>query len=321
MTPEQPKRVVTMQYNTIVDQVNQILAEYEGFPLTLRQIYYRLVANYKLPNKRQFYNGLSRILVKARELGHVNDTLIVDKQRSIEGGDSPFLEPQQYLDWKAAVFAKNDYSRAVWAEQPQHVEVWVEKYALSNVIGRAAADFNVVIAATRGYSSYTYVKRMAIDDRYVHLDKPVTILYFGDHDPSGLQMTDDLDTRMQKYGKDGSVNIVVKRIALTHDQVQHFKLDPNPVKQADSRSATYMRQFGSTCWELDALPPKELTNLVQQSLLAEIDQDTWAATRRKSEKERKQLQDKIDKWSKRVQKWVKPRKRSRPKGHAPTGTS
>jgi hypothetical protein len=252
-----------------------------------------MVADYKLPNKRSSYNGLSRQLVKARELGDVDDTRIEDRSRSVLGGDSGFSSPGQYLQAKIQAFSGNYYTRRMWADQPNYVEVWVEKDALSRVVSGACEGFRVVVAPSRGYSSYTYLKREAVDTRfYEYADRPIIILDFRDHDPSGIQMTQDLQTRLSKYASES--DIIVKRIALTWDQVQRYHLDPNPVKNADTRSAAYVEKYGSSCWELDALPPEVLSEMVRKAVSQEIDEDIWHETFDRSKKEKEELQPKID---------------------------
>ena len=291
-----------MNYQTTVKNVNEVLGQYEGL-LTLRQIYYRLVANYGLANRRSSYNQLSKCLVKAREDGEVDDTRIADRSRNTEGGDFGFASPKEYLTYKADAFSSNNYTRKIWDDQPSYVEVWVEKDALSLVLGPALSGLRVVLAPSKGYSSYTFIKRMAVDERFSQVDKPIIILDFRDHDPSGIQMTEDLLRRFIKY-QDPSMEITVKRIALTIDQVREYKLEPNPVKLADPRSSVYRASYGETCWELDAIPPNELTRIVQEAVQREIDSEAWEKTRKASEIEKKKLQPKLDRMAAALKKMV-----------------
>jgi hypothetical protein len=186
---------------SIVQAVNGILAEYD-FPLTLRQIYYRLVSVNLIPNKRSAYNQLSKTLVKARENGEVDDSRIEDRARQVLKAKEGYDDPNQFVDAVKGWFksAGQRYNVNLWADQDVFLEVWVEKDALSRVIAQAADPYRVTICPSRGYSSYTYIKRMAIDDRLSDVDKPIIILDFRDHDPSGLQMTEDLQKRFTRYG-------------------------------------------------------------------------------------------------------------------------
>lgn len=196
---------------SIVQAVNAILAEYD-FPLTLRQIYYRLVASGLIPNKRSAYNQLSKTLVKARENNEVNDTRIEDRARQVLKAKEGYDNPEQFTETMEKWFrgAGATYTANLWADQDAFVEVWVEKDALSRVIAQAADPYRVTICPSRGYSSYTYIKRMAIDDRLSDVDKPIIILDFRDHDPSGIQMTEDLQRRLTKYG--GGIAAEIKNL-------------------------------------------------------------------------------------------------------------
>jgi hypothetical protein len=128
---------------------------------------------------------------------------------------------------------------------------------------------------------------MAVDDRYAAVDKPIVILDFRDHDPSGIQMTEDLQTRFDRYS-DGE-EIEVKRVALTIEQVRKYTLVPNPTKRVDSRSPRYVAEFGDQCWELDAILPDELQRLVTATIEQHIDKERWKADLEREAAERKEL--------------------------------
>jgi len=273
---------------SIVQAVNAILTEYD-FPLTLRQIYYRLVASGLIPNKRSAYNQLSKTLVKAREEGEVDDTRIEDRARQVLRGESGYDDPEEFTELMEKWFRGSGarYKADLWADQDAFVEVWVEKDALSRVIAQAAEPYRVTVCPSRGYSSYTYIKRMAIDDRLSDVDKPIIILDFRDHDPSGLQMTEDLRKRLVKYG-DG-LDIEVKRIALRIDQVKQYNLISNPTKLADPRSQAYVAQYGDQCWELDAIEPRELQRIVKDAIEEHVDREVWENGLKQEEEDRTSL--------------------------------
>ena len=118
----------------------------------------------------------------------------------------------------------------------------------------------------RGYSSVT-----AMHDAYERLNDGDTILYFGDHDPSGLDMVRDIRERLYQFGLD----VEVVPVALTSEQVKEFNPPPNPTKLQDPRAEWYVDKWGYTCWELDALPPKELIRLTEENIRQRIDLDKW----------------------------------------------
>jgi hypothetical protein len=283
---------MTCDYSTIVEATKKILSEYT-FPLTLRQIYYRLVANGLIPNKRSAYNSLSKWLVKAREDAAIDDTRIEDRSRSVIARVNAYESPDDFVSAARDWFHNlgSEYYADLWENQAVHVEVWIEKDALSQVVARVAGPFRVTVCPSREYSSYSYIKREAVDGRLSTVDKPIVLLDFRDHDPSGLQMTEDLQTRFDRYADD--LEIEVKRIALTIDQVKKHKLIPNPTKRADSRSAKYVTEYGDQCWELDAIPPDELQRLVTQAIEKHVDRKTWNADLEQEQKDKAALKERF----------------------------
>lgn len=274
-----------MKYEKIVDYVNEILDQY-SMPLTLRQIFYRLVASYEYPNKSSAYTQLSKQLVLARIREHIDESLIEDRSREFLGGDHGFEDPQSYFYHQTSKFLSSPkhYNRRMWTTQPEFVVVWVEKDALSRVFSKIAERFNVVTAPSRGYASYTYIIK-AIEQ--LPADKPTTILHFADHDPSGLDMTRDLHKRFNEYS---GLEVKVERIALNHGQVETYHLSPNPTKTADPRASDYIAKFGNQCWELDAIEPSELESLVSKAITKHIDVAPWKKTFEQEKKERQKLE-------------------------------
>jgi len=274
-----------MKYEFVVSYVNDILNQYT-IKLTLRQIYYKLVAGYGYPNKRSAYNQLSTQLVKARKRGDTDETRIEDRSREFLGGDYHFDSPEEYVTYRFESFLNSPvyYARKMWTSQPEYVMIWVEKDALSRVISTEADKYNVTTCPSRGYASYTYVKQALST---LPEDKQITVLHFADHDPSGLDMTRDLENRLSEYSD--LPDVTVERIALNYDQVQHFELPPNPTKRADPRYKRYNAEYGNECWELDAIEPVELQAMVSEAIRSHIDSDIWNQTLEETEQEREEL--------------------------------
>ncbi|MBT9140270.1 MAG: hypothetical protein DDT30_00846 [Dehalococcoidia bacterium] len=278
-----------MRYTELTEAVNQVISAYT-VPLTLRQIYYRLVAAGLIQNTRSNYNQLSSQLVMAREQGDIDGTRIVDRSRRID--DMSFDSPEDFLEACRGTL-KRQYVRRFWDSQPVYCEVWVEKDALSQVMAEAVYPFNTIVAPSRGYSSYSYLREAADRiSRYCDGDddlvfgKAAVILHFADHDPSGIDMSRDLQDRLDRYC--GAVE--VKRIALNYDQVRRYSLIPNPAKLTDTRSSAYISQYGDECWELDAIEPDELVGLCSKAVEDMItDHKAWLAIKDQDTAERKQL--------------------------------
>lgn len=263
-----------MKYKETIPIVNEIISQYD-IKLTVRQIYYRLISDpYNLfENTKSRYTQFDKMLVVARERGEVDYTEIEDRTRTALGGDIGHGSPQEFLRSEID-YLKNCwqvYKTEIWTNQDYKIEIWVEKDALSNLIYQVAKDFRVLVFPSRGYSSFTKVME-CLERLEGYSDKKRIILHLIDHDPSGLDMTRDLEDRLSSYGGD---SIQIKKIGLTYEQIEKFGLRPNPVKKSDTKAENYISQFGSDCWELDAMPPLELQNLVVESIKEYIDFDAW----------------------------------------------
>lgn len=169
------------------------------------------------------------------------------------------------------------------------MEVWFEKDALLGVFERPADQWRVPYFSCRGYASDSEVWAAAQRLRRMSRDsKRVVVLHFGDHDPSGLDMTRDIEARLALFG---APDIRVKRIALTFTQVQEHNPPPNPAKETDSRFEGYRAQYGDESWELDALDPATLAGLVAAEVGKVLDRKAWVASMAREKRERERLTD------------------------------
>jgi hypothetical protein len=155
--------------------------------------------------------------------------------------------------------------------QDSRVEVWIEKEALAGVFARICDQYDVAFFCCRGYPSISemYVSAQRLND----VDQTTHILHFGDHDPSGIDMTRDIEDRLATLG---CMDFTVTRVALNMDQVEQYDPPPNPAKATDARFEDYQRKFGDKCWELDALEPSVLADLCKEHIAEHInDWDAW----------------------------------------------
>jgi hypothetical protein len=103
--------------------------------------------------------------------------------------------------------------------------------------------------------------------------QPTTVLHLGDHDPSGVDMSRDIEDRLSLFG----APVRFKRIALNMAQVEEHQPPPNPAKLTDSRSGPYVAEFGDESWELDALSPTVLAGLIEGEIRERLDGPAWLA--------------------------------------------
>jgi hypothetical protein len=253
--------------------INAIVEEYQAqrLVLTLRQLYYQLVSRDIIPNKQAEYAKLSRILKEGRMSGIVDWDAIEDRLRVVEtrpSWDSPkgILESAAY-----------SYQKKRLEGQKNYLEVWVEKDALSGVLSRVTAPYHVPIMVNRGYSSASAM--FDAWERFKNVpQKNVTILYLGDHDPSGMDMIRDNYDRIMEFqnGNQGKwFNFEVVPIALTAEQIAQYDPPPNPAKMSDPRAYNYVKEHGDTSWEVDALRPEVLNQLLIDNIESRIDKQLY----------------------------------------------
>lgn len=254
-----------------IEQANEIIAEYQaqGFTLTLRQLYYQFVARDLVPNTEKSYNRIGDILNKGRLAGLIDWDAIEDRTRSVQNWIRR-KDPKQALE-----VALRQYGIDMWKNQPTRVEVWIEKEALAGVIHDVCGENDVPYFACRGYVSQSEqwrAGRRFKNARRLYKQKTI-VLHLGDHDPSGMDMTRDNADRLDMFNSTGSTK--VRRIALTENQIREYDPPPNPAKVTDSRFEAYAAEFGDESWELDALEPAVLVDLIQEHIDGVRDPDLW----------------------------------------------
>ena len=235
---------MAMQRKTqvIIEQARQILADHRS--MTVRQVYYQLVSRQVVENNRNRYQSVSDALVKARQQGIIPWEWIEDRLR----------RPRYVSMWsdlsEFAEIAVRSYRREVWATQPGYLEVWLEKDALSGLFERVLNRYGITLNVGRGFDGWSSIRNAA--ERYTEHDEcgqDVTVLYFGDFDPSGEDMVRSLRERLSFF--DCCPTLI--KCALIAEDIRRYALPPNNTKPGDTRSAKFVQQHGDVSVELDAL--------------------------------------------------------------------
>jgi len=270
----------------LIKQANTIVEDYQqqGYELTIRQVYYQFVALDLFPEERKWtwtgrkyvkdpngtknanpnYIWLMTTVNKGRLAGLIDWDAIVDRTR----------EPVENQHWDSPKEIIETCARSYRVDtretQPYYIEVWVEKDALAGILERVCRRLDVLSFACHGYTSlsamWVAAQRLIAKEEE---GKETIILHLGDHDPSGLDMTRDIQDRLDTFLS----NVHVKRIALNYDQVKKYSPPPNPVKLTDTRKDKYINKFGIESWELDALKPEVIDELIARHV-NELTDDT-----------------------------------------------
>lgn len=272
-----------------IERANQIIAAYQaqGFDLTLRQLYYQFVARGLIPNRDSEYKKLGSIINDARLAGMVDWDAIQDRTRNLRKLNH-WDDPKDILEAVAAQFRYD-----AWADQDYRPEVWIEKDALVGVIAGVCDELDVPYFSCRGYTSQSemWVAGQRLD-RYLSDGQQPLILHLGDHDPSGIDMSRDIRERLELFM--GGTEF--ERLALNMDQVDRYAPPPNPAKITDSRAVGYIALHGNESWELDALEPQVLADLIRDAVLAVRDDDKWNAAQARIDEERATFKKVAEQW-------------------------
>jgi hypothetical protein len=269
--------------------INQMIDDYlaQGFRLSVRQLYYQLVARGVVENTEKSYKRVASIINDGRLAGLIDWDAIEDRGRDVVM-QTRWLNGSQIIN-----AAASSYHMDMWDNQLHRVFVIVEKAALAGVLEGVCREYDVPLLAARGYPSVSILREMTIEHIQSALnDEQIPcVLHLGDHDPSGIDMTRDLDERIRLFAEEHHFNneLSIKRIALTMNQIEEKNPPPNPAKTTDARFIGYRRKYGTESWELDALEPAYLVNLVRQNIESVLDEDAWAKRKKEVETIRARL--------------------------------
>jgi hypothetical protein len=229
-------------------------------PQTVRQVFYALTVRGVVKKlEKEYQQTVGRLLVEMREDGTIPFEWIADNTRW-QRKPSTFVGLEHCLNSCA-----ENYRRDLWAAMPVYLEVWCEKDALAGVLWEETKTYDVPLMVARGYSSLTFLHTAALAIKAE--GKPACIYHFGDYDPSGVDAARDIEAKLRRYAPEAEIRF--ERVAVTPEQIQSWDLPTRPTKQTDTRA----KKFGSaTSVELDAIPARQLRQLVRDRIERHIDQ-------------------------------------------------
>lgn len=271
----------------LLDEIRAILQQYAGVPITVRQMFYRLVAANIIENNQRQYVRVSRVLTKARKFGYISPRAFVDRTRETYR-ESCWADLPEFL---RAV--KASYRRDPWTEQGTWPEVWLEKEALGSLFEPICNRHCVTLCITRGRPSFSYMWEAQIRwSKKCREGKDITIFYFGDFDPTGVAIPQNIQDEWIDSTETGRRPIELKIICLTREQAIGY---PQAfVKEADPNTKAFVERYGDRCVELDAIPPNELQDMVEVVINNAIEQDQWTEDEHSENQEKDRLTEIID---------------------------
>lgn len=281
----------------LIDRINTVIDDYEsqGFSLTLRQVYYQMVARAIIPNNERSYKNLGNLISDARLAGLISWDAIEDRTRNLRG-NSHWTNPGGVIN-SAAYSYKLDH----WEDQKNYVEVWVEKDALIGIVGQICQQLDVNYFSCRGYVSQSEMWNAAQRlIRRQNRGQHIVLLHLGDHDPSGKDMSRDIMDRLRVFE---TYDVEFHRLALNMDQIEEYTPPPNPTKLTDSRASGYIYKYGHECWELDALEPTVIRDLIDKNVCKYRNTRLFNSVIKREEEEQELLHDLSRHWDYVAARW------------------
>lgn len=260
------------------ERAKNVLAATENlrghWPLTLRQIYYQLVKDSHVLNNRSQYIMLSKLVKWMRIDSMLAWNALEDRTRTL-------TRKRGWEDVDEFIYDEVDgfltgYTRCLVQGQDNYIEVWTEKDALVRIFARAVWPYCIRAVVCRGYNSVTFIadfyKRA---ERALEQGQQPIVLYWGDLDPSGIQMLEaTIETLENELGLTG---VEFKRIGLNPEHIALYNLpsDPTAAKMSDPRYRSYVERYGRVAVELDAVHPDQLTPMITDAIEAELDMEQF----------------------------------------------
>jgi len=277
--------------NWITENAIKVLETYDG-KITLRQLYYRLVA-IGMTNDVSHYKKVINAMTTARWSGEVDFEAFIDRERSMYGKTeaNPIELSEQIKYGKEQVKAwMESYHLNKWENQPEYIEVWIEKKALQGVFESPCLQFDIGLAPCKGYPSLTFLNEAQIRfEEAIRRQQEPVILYFGDFDPSGEDIPRSLKDNLSRMG----CEIEVKRIALNQKQITEMNLPSVPAKLTDTRTRNW---DGDGVVELDAVEPNTLSSIVTKAINDHFDVDLYSDLMKREELERELYKNELKKF-------------------------
>jgi len=235
-------------------------------PMTTRQMFYQVETLGLTPKTESGYDKVQRQLVKARRAGIIEYSWVADNTRWMR-------KPHTYNNLSDFLTQSQDsYRRSIWAQQNTYVEIWIEKDALAGVVSPITEKWDVPLMVTKGYTSESFAYTAA--ESIIDGNKPTYIYYFGDHDPSGANISVDLEKKLRGFLDNFDRPFTFTRVALNESDISRYNLPTRPTKKKDPRAKNWIGESV----ELDAMRADTLRGLVDSVIKNHINPAVYEQT-------------------------------------------
>jgi hypothetical protein len=285
----------------LLADIEAVLQEYrQHLPLTVRQVFYRLVGK-GYPKTESFYESVQEKCNRARRCKRIKFSHIRDDGVSRQAGETPefcYESPREYYELYSEL--SNHYQRSWHADQPAYVSVLCEASGMVPMIARAVRRYRVPVASSSGFDSLTVKHDLFAEAlrRYEEFGQRTILLHLGDHDASGWwvhkSMAEDLTAFCRDHENAPEDLIDLRRTALTPEQIQHFRIEPDLKPPSGSHAIEFIARGLEPAAQLEAIPPDALTGIIRQAVERTLDLGVLAATQERERVQREEVQRKLD---------------------------
>ena len=259
--PPQPKTIA------LLDDVEAVLQEYrEHWPLTVRQVFYRLIGAFGYPKTEASYERLCVHMSNGRRARRIPfDAVRDDGVSVIDPGRFADADAfQEYVRGLAASYGRDKMSR-----QPYLIEVWCEAAGMQPQLAWVTEKYSIPVYSSSGFDSTT--AKYGLAQRICEGYKPAIILHLGDLEPSGLTIfnaaAEDVRAFVLADRLTESGDVEFERVALIPGQVERLGLVKNAVK-GSSHSARWPCDYSG---QLEALAPNQVASLLEAAIRRRLD--------------------------------------------------
>lgn len=274
----------------ILDQIDQVLDEYSAYlPLTVRQVFYRLVGVHGFPKTETAYKRVAEYLNRGRRSGRFPWDAIRDDGAEAVQHRITRLDRARWLD---AMLPHPDdadhfHGPGIQDGQPVFTEVWCEANGMVPMLGRMVEPYGINVYGLGGFESVTTLRNHAERHRdhwYLNEDMPVRVLLIGDYDGSGLSIGQATESDVVAFGSMARF----ERVAILPDQIVEYGLPTVPPKAGDHRHG-----FDEQTVQAEALPPDVLESLLTEAIEEEWDSDAAEAANARLVADRAWLRERL----------------------------
>lgn len=242
----------------LVDAIQGVLDEYRDLlPLTLRQVFYRLVVQGAIDKTENDYSRLCEIANKARRAQLINMGDIRDDGFS-RSEPAVMHSAEQLVRLWGRDLSRRQIDRQ--SGQERRLVVWCEAGGMVPMLTTTAHKYGIPVVSSGGFDSLTSKHEMAVE-----LGRsPCEVLHIGDYDASGVHVFSSLAEDVQAFTNGQAVRFT--RIAVTAEQIARWDLPTAPPK------ATDRRKFDDTkTVQAEAIAPNILVQFLDDEITSRLD--------------------------------------------------